>query len=121
RLLCRFPTRDSAQCYCTTSVTVVVWFKLPDTPFTVIVYVPLGVLLTPCCPLLVVSCKFEEAVPVPGVTDAGEKLHVAFVGNPVQLRLIGLGKFPPSAVAVTLYEAVEPAFTVALAGDALIE
>jgi hypothetical protein len=52
--------------------------------------------------LLVESCKLEEAEPLAGETDAGEKAQVAPAGNPEQLRLTAPGKFPPNAVAVTV-------------------
>src|ERR1051326_1653531 len=38
-------------------------------------YVPAGVFLTPCCPLLVGICKVEDAEVAPGTTDIGENIQ----------------------------------------------
>jgi hypothetical protein len=70
----------------TTSVTTVDLFRLPETPQIVMVYVPAGVFLTPCCPLLVLICRVEDADVAPGTTDPGVNVQTAESGNPEQLR-----------------------------------
>lgn len=74
----------------TTSVTTVDLFRLPEIPLMVMVYVPAGVFLTPCCPLLVVICRVEDADVAPGTTDAGENVQTAESGKPEQLRVTEL-------------------------------
>jgi hypothetical protein len=60
--------------------------RLPETPLIVMVYVPAGVFLTPCCPLLEVITRVADADVVPGTTAAGENEQNAEIGNPEQLR-----------------------------------
>jgi hypothetical protein len=48
------------------------------------------------------------AVVLPGVTEAGAKLTIAPVGNPVAVRTTGLLKGPPDDVAVMLNCAFVP-------------
>ena len=86
----------------TTSVTTVDLFRLPETPQIVMVYVPAGVFLTPCCPLLVVICRLADADVAPGTTDAGENVQTAETGNPEQLRVTELLKVPPNAETVAV-------------------
>jgi hypothetical protein len=49
-------------------------------------------------PTLIV--RVVVALPVPGVTVAGEKLHVALEGKPLQLNFMALENDPPTAEAV---------------------
>ena len=49
----------------------------------------------------------------PGVTEAAEKLQVAFAGSPLQASLTALENTPPNGDTVNEYAAFEPAFTVA--------
>lgn len=64
--------------------------RLPETPRIVMLYVPAGVFLTPCCPLLEVISRVADADVVPGTTAAGENEQNAEVGNPEQLRVTEL-------------------------------
>lgn len=69
-------------------------------PFTVMLYVPTGVLIPPdCCVLMV---RLEEALDAPGTTEDGEKEQVAPLGRFPQLKATELLKLPPSAETVTV-------------------
>ena len=76
----------------TARLTVVVCVTLPFRPLIVNVEVPTGVLP------VVVTVKIELPVPV---TDAGEKLPVAPVGNPVTLKAMEPEK-PENAVVLAV-------------------
>ncbi len=81
---------------------------MPDTPCTVIMYVPAGVFFVPCWPLPVAIPKADvpellgAGAPLPGVTDAGENVQLAPVGRPPQLRLTVPLKVPPRALTVAV-------------------
>lgn len=65
----------------------------------------------------VLTVSVTEAAFVPGVTVAGEKVQVAFEGNPLQLRLTGFGKDPATGDTVSEYVAGLPALTVTASTD----
>jgi len=80
-------------------------------------YVPAGVPLLPLR-LVVVTVMVEFAVPLPGVTEAGENVQLAAAGRPEQLRATDEGNVPPKADTVAVYLAELPALTVTLDGEA---
>ena len=59
----------------------------------------------------------EVADELPGVIEAGLKVAVAPTGNPFAARMTALGKLPFSAVAVMVYCAVPPGWTVCVVVD----
>ena len=91
----------------TTSVTCVVWLKLPLVPVTVNGYVPAGV-------LLVVVTVRDELLPPAGF---GPKLPLAPEGSPLTFKLTP-PENPPVRVMVTAYEVLAPCVTVWLEGEA---
>jgi hypothetical protein len=65
----------------TTSVTDVLWTRMPLVPLIVRVYVPVGVVL------VVVTFRVELVLPLAGgVTDVGLSPQVAFEGQPLTVR-----------------------------------
>jgi len=93
---------------------VIEWVKLPWVPVRVIVKVPKVL-------LLVATVKVEvEGLGYVTVTGLGVKVQVLFVGHPVSVSAtLPLKELP--GVKVTLYVALEPAFTVVVVGEREIE
>jgi hypothetical protein len=69
-------------------------------------------------PEVVVRARADEADVALGVTEDGEKEHPAPVGRPLQVKVTGELKLPPSAVTVMVELAVCPFFTLIVAGEA---
>lgn len=63
----------------------------------------------------------DDALPLPGTTDAGENTQLAPAGSPLQASGTAVEKLPPIPVTVGVYEAVCPALRVTLAGEAAME
>jgi hypothetical protein len=80
----------------TTSVTVVLWTRLPLVPVIVKVYVPVGVVL------VVVTVRVELALPLAGgVSDVGLSAQVVWEGQPLTVRETAeLNPFKDVTVAV---------------------
>jgi hypothetical protein len=93
-------------CAFTTKLTVVACVKLPLVPVIVNVEVPTGVLP------VVVTVKVELPAPV---TDVGEKLAVAPVGNPLALS-VTTPVNPFNAAMLAVYVVALPTITVCVLG-----
>ncbi len=65
--------------------------------------------------MLIVSC--DVADPLPGLTEAGEKVAVAPIGSPLAVRATEFGNVPLCAVTVTEYCADPPVGIVCAAVD----
>ena len=53
--------------------------------------------MVPCEPFEVARLKLDDALALPGTTEAGVNVHVAPTGNAPQVRETGVTKFPPRA------------------------
>jgi hypothetical protein len=70
-------------------------------------------------PVVPPTVSVEVAVPVPGVTCGGEKLHVVPFGSaPEHDRETGWSKLGPLAATLTVKEAFWPAATATVSGAA---
>jgi hypothetical protein len=70
-------------------------------------------------PVVPPTVSVEVAVPVPGVTCGGEKLHVVPLGSaPEHDRETGCSKLGPLAATLTVKEASWPAATATVSGAA---
>jgi hypothetical protein len=79
------PHANGGIVYCTTTVMVVLWFKLPEEAVMVAVYVPAGV------PGVVVVCEEADDPPPPPqpITDMPAKAMTATAISNVRLRFHG--------------------------------
>ena len=89
-------------------------FKLPETPVTVTVKLPTGVLA-----LFVVTVMTEEPPLLPGVTLSGANAQKEAEGSPEQERAMELANDPPSGMTLTEKRYELPRAIVALLGVTL--
>jgi hypothetical protein len=91
--VCHASSPNGSILYCTTTVMVVLWFKLPETAVMVAVYVPAGV------PGVVVVCEEEDDPPPPQpITDTPAKAMTAIAISNGRFRFHGSSV--PSKIAV---------------------
>lgn len=91
--MCHASSPSRSILYCTTTVMVVLWFKLPETAVMVAVYVPAGV------PGVVVVCEEEDDPPPPQpITDTPAKAMTAIAISNGRFRF--QGSSVPSKIAV---------------------